>query len=113
MKRNLDHLLKDVYGKPFKDDLTLGGAMAMALVAQLPEDQKQTLEERIKQYRLLQRVVAGGVQEFTSDELSLVKKRGAAVFQLTGVGAVADALDKDYVALVVVDGGEGAPKEEK
>lgn len=111
MKRNLDHVLKDVYGKPFKDNMTLGGAMAMALMSQLPEDGKMGLEERLKIYRLLQRITLEGVQEFTPEELALVKKRAAPSFQLTGLGSMSDALDKDYVQLEVVSNEQPGAKE--
>jgi len=97
MKRDLDVVLKDAYGKTFKDELTLGEAMALAIAARLPEDAHQTLEQRMVLYRLLQRVIQGGVQEFEAGELDTIKRRGVSDFQLTGLGAMADALDADYV----------------
>lgn len=98
MKRDLDLVLKDPYGKPFTEGgMTLGKAMAQSLMTAMPEDGKQSVDEKMNLYRLLQRVVVGGVQEFSSDELSMIKKRAALHFSLAGFGAVADALDRDFV----------------
>jgi hypothetical protein len=97
VKRDLDLVLKDHTGKPFSDSMTLGKAIAQALTIQLADDARQSVDERMKLFRMLQRVAAGGVAEFTTDELAMVKRRAVASgFTLAGFGSLADALDLDH-----------------
>lgn len=109
MKRDMNLVLLDHRGTKFTDGMTLGKAVEQALQTTLQEDARQAVEERMKLYRLLQKVAAGGVQEFTADELALVKHRAVqSGFTLAGFGALSDALDKDFVAEVVQITGDAA-----
>ena len=100
MRINFNAPLRDPKGDLFTDSATLTTACHAAMSAQLPQDTQLPAEKRLAQYRLLQRVVAGGEQEVTAEEISELKDRVAKTMSLVVFGAVVDILESAKIATI-------------
>jgi hypothetical protein len=101
MKRDLRLELTTPYGKSFEPVLTLESACFQALSGMIEEDKHSSAEQKLKLYRLSHKVAKGGVVDFTTEELALVKERIGKVYGALVVGASYELLDQDYVPLVI------------
>lgn len=97
MKKDLTQELKNPYGKPFEPaTITLEQACFQAVSAALPEDQKLPVPDKLKLYRVAQKISAGGVVDFSVEELTLIKQRVGQTWSTLVIGAAYDILDADY-----------------
>lgn len=94
MPKNLDHVIVDLDGKPIAQDDSGKGKHAdirfvavNALLASVPGD-NPTGDEKAQRYALAIRINAGGEQEFTPEELALVKRLVGQVYGPLIVGQV-------------------------
>jgi len=74
MKVNLSTLVTDPRGVPVKDgneDLTVGNVCASALLT--PDGKDQEANEKVKRFKLAMRVVEGGEQDLSMEEIVLLK----------------------------------------
>jgi len=99
MKYNMEEELVGFDGKPItegEDDspVTLGKVLMMACVNANPQEHK-TGEDKLKIYRLLQTVHAGGDVELTAEEVALLKELVGVIYGVGMVGAVYDCLEKE------------------
>jgi hypothetical protein len=98
MKKNLSQELKSPYGKSFEPAaITLEQACFQAVSAALPTDQALPLPDKLKLYRMAQKINSGGVQDFSVEELTLIKERIHKTWSNLVIGAAFDILDADYV----------------
>ena len=98
MKLDFNTLLLDPKGEEFSDKATVGVAVYSAFMQPLPGDAQLPADKRLAQYRLLQKIGAGGEQEITVEEASEIKDRCAKILPLAAFGAVADILESAKVA---------------
>lgn len=96
MKRDLTRILLNVYGKPFEPETRLEVACFQALSTVFESDQRLSAEDKLKIYRLGKKVAAGGVVDFSTEELALIKERINKTFGAMPAGAVMEILDADY-----------------
>lgn len=108
MQVDLDTKLLDPHGKESSDQATVGTASYSALSAPLPEDQGMSMDQKLKIYRLVQKVAAGGKADLSAEEITTIKSRAAKALPMVWFGALADLLDPT-VAPVPLKPGE--PKE--
>lgn len=73
--------------------VVLGKVLMAACVNANPQTYK-TGKEKLKIYRLLQRISAGGEIELQSEQITLLKDLVGAVYGVGMVGAVYDVLEK-------------------
>jgi hypothetical protein len=96
MKRDLEQVLINVFGKPFEPSLTLGGACFQALNGVFDSDAKLNGDEKMKIYRVGKKVANGGVVDFSTEELAMIKERVGKMYGAMSVGAIFDTMDADY-----------------
>jgi hypothetical protein len=97
MKRNLDEQIVNLDGKQFEPPLTLGGACFGAAAGMVPQDQGIAQDKKFKLYGLAKRAHAGGVQDFSSEEITLLKERIAMMYSTIVTGVAFEMLEKDWV----------------
>lgn len=75
MKKNFDIVLKNLDGSPLGSPtpVTMGRAICEVLMGNYPEDQELSVEQKISRSKLAHKVHAGGEQDYTVDELTLIK----------------------------------------
>lgn len=98
MKRDLAAPILQIDGTEFpgKSKHTLQTVCFTALTVPHDDDARLPTEEKIKLYKLAQRISQGGDVEFTSEELALLKARIAKVFvHVVVIGRAFDLLDAD------------------
>jgi len=93
MQVDLDKVLLDPQGKESTDKATISTASYSALAAQLQEDAQMPQDQKLKQYRLIQKVAAGGTIDLTAEEISMIKSRAAKALPLVWFGALSDMID--------------------
>jgi hypothetical protein len=99
MKKDLAQELKNPYGKPFEPEaITLEQTCFQAVSAALPTDQALPVPDKLKLYRVAQKISAGGVVDFSVEELTLIKERIGKTWSTLVIGAAFDILDADYEA---------------
>ncbi len=96
MKRNLEVALRDLDGKLFEDGSVLKTVLFNAVVAPLQADATLSTDKKMALYGLAKRVHAGGVQDFTAEEIALMKERIAVLYNVLVIGQVFELLDSDY-----------------
>lgn len=105
MNKNLDTPVLRLDGQEYDDKPTFGSVLFMSIQAALPDDQRIPTSEKMKLYRLAQKVVKGGIVDFSSEELALMKKRVEEALPTILMGTVVDMLDRDQV--ISSPGGNG------
>lgn len=97
MKKDLNTVLLNAYGKPFEPSMTLDAVCFQALNAMLPDDEKLNPDDKLKIYRVGKKIAAGGIVDFSAEELALIKGRVGKMYGAMSVGAIYEILDADYV----------------
>mgnify|MGYP003654188587 CR=1 FL=1 len=92
MKRNLDTFLKTLDGKTYEDKATLKSVLFAAVAATLDSDKG---EDKMMLYGLASKIHAGGVVDFTAEEIALMKKRVQTVYPILVVGSTITLLEQD------------------
>jgi len=110
MQVDLDRKLHDPMGKESSDSASVSTASYTALAAQLPEDAQMPQDQKLKQYRLIQKVAAGGVADLAAEDIAMIKQRAAKALPLVWFGALADALDPKTTP-VPIKGNDGSKDE--
>lgn len=111
MNKNLDTPVLRLDGQEYDDKPTFGSVLFMSIQAALPDDQRIPTSEKMKLYRLAQKVVKGGIVDFSSEELALMKKRVEEALPTILMGTVVDMLDRDQV--ISPPGGNGKLENQK
>lgn len=93
MQVDLDRVLIDPQGKESTDKATVGTASYSALAGSLPEDAQMPQDQKLKQYRLIQKVAAGGTTDFNAEEITMIKTRAAKLLPIVWFGALSDIID--------------------
>jgi hypothetical protein len=93
VKIDLDTKLIDPMGKPFSDNSTALIAAYGSVTASLPEDQQMTPEQKLKLYRLTQKIALGGIVDLSSEEISTIKARAVKVLPVIAFGVLCDILE--------------------
>jgi hypothetical protein len=93
MKIDFDVKLKDPMDKEFSDGATVKAAAYAALSSQIQEDQMMSMDQKLKLYRLTQKIAPGGVIDLPAEDIATIKTRAAKVLPLIGFGALCDALE--------------------
>lgn len=97
MKRNLDAPLLALDGTPFSDGATLKSVIFMVLNATLEDDNKQSVDARMKQFGLIKLVHEGGVVDLKAEDIAAIKTRGAKVLSTMAFGVMCELLEAEYV----------------
>jgi hypothetical protein len=97
MKRDLDQVLMNAYGKPFEPTMALGVACFQALNSAIDSDQRLTAEDKLKMYRVGKKIAIGGIVDFSPEEIVLIKERVGKLYGAMAMGAICEILDADYV----------------
>jgi len=113
-KRNLDEVLKDYRGNtmrmvnplttpPKEEDMTLGLVCGVACWTMPADgsDNSLPMKEKSDLYKLGDRCLAGGVQDFDVTELAKLKERIAKIFMTAAMGRAHEILDRDWKATVL------------
>ena len=90
--------MRDLDGKAFTDKSTLKDVACAALMAQIEGDQAITVDQKLKQFTLLQAVHKGGVVDISAEDITLLKTRAAKCLAIVAVGRLCEMLEKEYVA---------------
>lgn len=98
MKINFAAPLLDPKGQPFADKATLETACYAAFQQPLQTDMALPMDKRLAQYRLLQRIGAGGEQDVTAEEVAEIKDRVSRTMSLVVFGAVVEILESAKIA---------------
>jgi len=96
MKVNFDTELKDIKGDPIKDGdshLKLGTVVVATMFNVLQEDANVSAQQKVSMFKLAQKADAGGEQEITSEDVTLIKNRAAKMYGALVVGRVVEALE--------------------
>jgi len=99
LQRNLDTPILDMLDKPIKageDDMTLKTVALQAILGQLPSDQSMDQAKRLKLWVLAQKVNKGFVQEFSPEDLTLIKERINGTWPTLVYGRAVEILDADF-----------------
>lgn len=95
MKKDLSIVLLNAYGKPFEPKSTVESLCFGAMNAVFPEDESQTIDEKLKVFKIGKKLAQGGIVDFDSDELALIKKRVGRMYGAMTVGPLVEILDTD------------------
>jgi len=109
MKVNFSTVLRDIRGdkEPIKEtpdspdgkikgkDFTLAAACCTALLNQYQDEQNLAGTEKAKRYKLATKVVDGGEQDVSSEDITELKKLIAKAFGPLVVGQAFDILDPE------------------
>jgi hypothetical protein len=93
MKLDMEQKLLDPKGNPFSDGATVGVGLYAGLSQPQAEDGTASVTDKMKLYRLTQRVAAGGVQEFSVEEIAILQDRASKVLSIIAFGALNDVLE--------------------
>jgi len=97
VKRNFNQPLLDLKGQPMAAGDTLKDAAINSLLGQLVGDERQSGTDKVKCFKLAQKIEAGDPVELTTEELATIKDRiGKGMFTLV-VGRCFELLEQDYV----------------
>lgn len=97
-KRDLTTPILDLDGKDFQPEpLTLGKVCFSAAAATLQQDANIAVDKKLKLFGLSKKAHAGGVQEFSAEEIALLKERIALVFSTIVMGISFELLEQDWV----------------
>lgn len=112
--RNLDEFLKDYRGNtmkilnplitpPKEEDMYLGLVCGIACWTSPVDgsDNQLPMKEKMELYKLGDRCLKGGVQEFDVTELAKLKERIAKIFFTAAMGRAHEILDRDWTATVL------------
>jgi hypothetical protein len=109
-KRNLDLDITDFSGKPMTMDNTPNGErMTLKSVCQLSclsysqdgSDNAMSMQQKLRLHALGRRLHDGGVQDFTSEDITLIKERICKIFVTMAAGQACALLEQDWIAPVV------------
>lgn len=98
MKINLNKKMADLDGKDVKQDekpVTLKTVCLGALMSSVPGDEQLTVADVEKRYDLMLRLNKGGQQEFTPEEVSMIKARIPKFWALLISGQACQMLNGD------------------
>lgn len=97
MLRNFDQTMKDLEGKPIKDEnekeITLKSIAVGALMASYPDEQNLSGEEKFKRYNLAVKINKGGEIEVSAEDISDLKKLIGKGFSVLAVGSAYKLLE--------------------
>lgn len=92
MKIDFSVVLKDIEGEPLKDekgrDFTMARAACAALLASFPDEKEIGEKEKVDRFKLAISATAGGEQEVSINDASLLKKLIAKLYGPLVVGRV-------------------------
>lgn len=80
---------------------TLGAVAVGALLANFQDEASLAGEEKLRRYKLAERISQGGVQDVSAEEVSLIKKQVAKAHAIAIVGPAYEALEADPSAEAV------------
>ena len=98
-KVNLSAVITSYDGKPMKDggesdkDATLQSVCFGAMTAVLDGDNAMTGEEKMRAYKLTQKLVEGGEVELSAEEITELKKRINKAYHFLVVGRAFELLE--------------------
>ena len=99
MKRDFSTVLMGLGDIAFQDDkgqpLTLGALSSGVLGTKYQGDQDLSGDEQYKRYLLAERIFAGGQQEVTAEEVTLIKRQIAKACEPRLLGPAYQALELD------------------
>jgi hypothetical protein len=95
VKRNLDSPLLTLDDAEFDPPATLQSVCLGCLSGTPQEDMKFGLEKRMQLYNLARRVHAGGIVDFTAEEIALLQKRISTMYPTIIMGRAVDLLNAD------------------
>lgn len=98
MKRDFNRTLIGLDGQPMLADgseVLLSAPVVNALLAQFPDEQGLSGEEKFKRYKLAERVTKGGVQEVSAEDIALIKRLVGKAYAPAFVGPTYEALELD------------------
>lgn len=96
MKIDFSTPLLDLKGKPLKEgnnDVTLGAAVASALLTPLADDQNATGESKAKRFKIALKVADGGKQEVAIEDLAEIKRLVGKTLTPLAVGRIYEILE--------------------
>lgn len=97
MKRDFSQPLAAL-GQPLPEPAnTLGGVSIAALLGSYADEQGLSGEEKFRRYQLAERIHAGGMQEVSAEEVSLLKKLIGKNWPPAVLGPAYEALEQDVV----------------
>jgi len=103
MKRNLDVIMSDLDGKEFADKATLKLVCFGAISSPIQGDDQITIDKKMRQYSLLQKINAGGEADLSAEDIALIKERAAKLYPILVFGRLVDALESELQLKVVPD----------
>lgn len=112
MKVDLDQVLKTPKGEPFNDNATLANAAYSAMQAQLPTDAQLPADKKMLVFKISQKLASGGEQEFTAEEIALVKDRCSQALAIFAYAAVANAFENAATVKSIAKDEQQAPQQE-
>ncbi len=97
MRINFDTVLLDLKGNPIKDggndDLTLSAACCASLLTGYPDEQGLSAKDKMRRYRVAQKISQGGEQDLSVEEIADVKMLISKFYAPMVVGPAYDILD--------------------
>jgi hypothetical protein len=99
MKRDFSKQLQGIPGSISPDQdgnyPTLGAVAVGALLANFQDEASLAGEEKLRRYKLAERISQGGAQEVSAEEIALIKKQIAKAHAIAIVGPAYEALEQD------------------
>ena len=98
MKRDFDQAITDLNNDPFQDKATLKSVVFLVLNTPLEGDDRIPLDQKLKQFTLLQSIHKGGVVDISAEDIAFIKTRAARCpLSLIAIGRLCELLEKEYV----------------
>jgi hypothetical protein len=105
MKRDFSKELIGIPGSITPDNEgrypTLGAVTVGALLANFQDEASLPGDEKLRRYKLAERISQGGLQEVSAEEVALIKKLIAKAHAIAIVGPAYEALEQDPTARAV------------
>ena len=97
MRRNLDQTVKGPDGNDHPGSTTLGALLFQVATTPIAGDDALPADQKLKLYRLAQRLYSVGVIDFVAEDIASLKDRmRRGPFSIWAFGQVCDMLDADY-----------------
>jgi len=96
MKINFSKVMLDLEQKPLKEgdrDLTLGPICSNALLMPFPDETDLEGTEKVKRFRLAEKLYQGGEVDVSPEEIVLIKKLASKAYAPLLVGRIYEVLD--------------------
>lgn len=102
MKKNFDFILKELNGKPATDaadkPIPASKVLTDALLTLGEKDRDLGGAEKVKRFQLAEKVMGGGLLDYSIDELTMIKDLVGRNFPPLAVGQIWAYLEKEPVA---------------